>query len=71
MKKGDWVIFPYLCKGCGLCLAKCPVKALSFGKTPGVYSNPTPIVDQKKCILCGLCEEVCPDCAITIKKQTA
>lgn len=71
MKKGSWTIFPYLCKGCGLCLEKCPTKALTFSKVSGAYSNPTPDVNEKKCILCGLCEEVCPDCAIVVKKKNA
>ena len=71
MKKGSWTIFPYLCKGCGLCLEKCPTKALSFGQARGVYSNPTPDVNEKKCTLCGLCEEICPDCALAVKKKNA
>lgn len=71
MKKNSWIIFPYLCKGCGLCLEKCPTKALSFGQVKGVYGNPTPQIDEKKCIWCGLCEEVCPDCALVVKKKNA
>lgn len=71
MKNGSWMIFPRLCKGCGICLEKCPRKALFWGKILGVYSNLTPAVDEKKCNLCGLCEIFCPDCALVVKKKSA
>jgi len=28
VKKGSWTVFLDLCKGCGICLVKCPAKAL-------------------------------------------
>jgi Pyruvate/2-oxoacid:ferredoxin oxidoreductase delta subunit len=28
LAKGDFTIFPGLCKGCGLCIVKCPKKCL-------------------------------------------
>lgn len=71
MKKGSWLVFPYLCKSCGLCLEKCPTKALTFGQVKGVYSSPVPEVNEKKCTFCGLCEEICPDSALVVKKQNA
>ncbi len=49
------------CKGCGICVAFCPKKALSLD-----------LISQKarwaedKCIFCGLCEHYCPDLAITV-----
>jgi 2-oxoglutarate ferredoxin oxidoreductase subunit delta len=60
------VIVPKYCKGCGICLIKCPVKALSFGKTLGVYGTPTPDIDIDKCIACGNCLRFCPDSAIKV-----
>lgn len=68
VKNGSWAIFLGLCKGCGICLEKCPTRALIFGKEMGVYSTPAPKVDPKKCNLCGICEINCPDCAIRVDK---
>jgi len=41
------------CIGCKICIAKCPVKAIT-------YQNRTAIIDPAKCIGCGLCAPVCP-----------
>ncbi|MFZ5366380.1 MAG: ATP-binding protein [Patescibacteria group bacterium] len=68
VKKGSWTVFLGLCKGCGICLEKCPFKALIFSKDLGVYSTPVPCVDPLKCNLCGICEIFCPDSAIKVEK---
>ncbi len=63
-------IFHGLCKGCGLCIEKCPVKAIKFSSTDlGVYSTPSVEFDPKLCSACGICEITCPDCAIRIIKK--
>jgi ferredoxin-type protein NapG len=41
-------------QGCQFCLAKCPVGALSVD-----FIDPYPVVDQEKCVGCGICEQVC------------
>jgi ferredoxin-type protein NapG len=41
-------------QGCRFCLAKCPVEALSVD-----FIDPYPVVDQEKCVGCGICEQVC------------
>jgi len=41
-------------QGCQFCLAKCPVEALSVD-----FIDPYPVVDQRKCVGCGICEQVC------------
>lgn len=46
-------IDPEKCKGCGLCLKKCPTGAIS-GEKKGVHT-----IDVEKCIKCGACFEVC------------
>lgn len=61
---------PSHCKGCGLCIEKCPVKALSWSKKQvNYFGNPVPVVDIDKCISCGICVDICPDMAISIKKK--
>lgn len=69
VKKGSWTVFLGLCKGCGLCLEKCPLKAIIFSSQKGIYNKPAPQVRPNKCNLCGICETVCPDCAIRVDKS--
>ncbi|MCL5411093.1 MAG: 2-oxoacid:acceptor oxidoreductase family protein [Patescibacteria group bacterium] len=63
-------IFPGRCKGCGICILKCPVGALSFSEDLGLYATPIPKVDLEKCIACGNCRNFCPDGAINIEKDS-
>lgn len=62
-------ILPSRCKGCGICIAKCPVAALSFGEELGVIATPVPKVNLERCIACGNCRNFCPDGAISIVKD--
>jgi len=69
-KKKAVTVFHGLCKGCGLCIEKCPFKAISFSKTDlGVYSTPSVEIKMSKCTACGICETVCPDCALKVDKD--
>ncbi len=63
------IIIPDHCKSCGICIAKCPLKALSFGQKLGLFSLPIPEVDLKKCTACDICSRFCPDDAIKIEKE--
>ena len=67
--KADWYLFCDLCKGCGLCIDKCPKKCLNWSPTLGIYQ--TPVVEPKAedCIGCGACALLCPDSAIRIEKK--
>jgi 2-oxoglutarate ferredoxin oxidoreductase subunit delta len=67
--KGYWAIFPRLCKGCGLCIQKCPKKCISWSEELGVYGTPRVHADMSECIVCGICQMVCPDCAIRVEKK--
>lgn len=67
-QKISWTNFKGLCKGCGLCLFKCPLRAISWdSKNLGVYGTPSVKVDINKCIACNLCSLVCPDSAIRVE----
>lgn len=68
--KGKFHLFPGLCKGCGLCIEKCPVDTITWSKKLGVYGTPAVEPQQDPaCIACGICQNVCPDCAIIIEKR--
>lgn len=67
--KKTWTRFPEHCKGCALCIVRCPVHALKFSEDLGFLGNPMPIVDINKCIGCGMCEKTCPEGAIKVDKK--
>jgi 2-oxoglutarate ferredoxin oxidoreductase subunit delta len=52
------------CKSCGICYSFCPTGAIGKGNLL------EPVVsDEKKCIGCLMCENLCPDFAIVIKEK--
>lgn len=63
-------ILPKYCKGCLICVLKCPVHALRAGNQLGIFSTPVPEIDLEKCIACGNCRKFCPDGAIGVDKTT-
>jgi len=68
--KGIFHLFPELCKGCGLCIEKCPVDTIGWAKELGIFG--TPVVEPghgEPCIACKNCQMVCPDCAILIERR--
>jgi 2-oxoglutarate ferredoxin oxidoreductase subunit delta len=67
--KADWYMFTDLCKGCGLCIVKCPKKCLSWSKEVGLYQTPAVAPDPEICIACGACAMTCPDSAIRIERH--
>lgn len=45
------------CYGCGVCVVTCPKKAVSMKlNEDGFY---LPVVDESRCVLCGLCLQTC------------
>ena len=69
VRKGNWTVFKGLCKGCGICLLKCPNQALVFGQDKGVSNQSIPKVLANKCNLCQTCEVNCPERAIRVDEK--
>jgi 2-oxoglutarate ferredoxin oxidoreductase subunit delta len=63
--RGQVIISPELCKGCGFCIEFCPAGVLEFSE--GFNSkgyHPPLAVKPEACTGCGLCGIYCPDFAI-------
>ena len=56
-------LIPKFCKKCYLCVEFCPKDALAGGE------DGIPVVDEERCIQCGLCEMYCPDFAIKVRPK--
>ncbi len=56
------VVDTELCKGCGTCVKRCQMDALSI-------VNKKVVIDLNHCIGCGLCVVKCPTGAIQLKKK--
>lgn len=58
------------CKGCGLCIASCPCKAIALSdkfNLSGYY--PCTLIHPEDCKGCGFCALVCPDMAIEVFRE--
>ena len=67
--RGYWTVYPDLCKGCGLCIEKCPTKVIEWSETLGFMGTPSVQVHMEGCIVCGICETVCPEPAIRVERK--
>ncbi|MBQ6810100.1 MAG: ferredoxin family protein [Firmicutes bacterium] len=67
--KGKFYLFTELCKGCGLCIEKCPKHDIAWSDVVGIYGAPTVKNGHGEgCIACKKCQTICPECAIRIEK---
>lgn len=67
--RGTWTVFPDLCKGCGLCIEKCPTQVIYWSEKLGFMGTPSVKTRMEGCIVCGLCETVCPEPAIRVERK--
>ena len=51
----DW------CKGCGICISMCPKGVLVLDSDDKARA-----IHPELCIVCRMCEKICPDLAITV-----
>ena len=57
----DW------CKGCGICIERCPVNALEESTKLNKRGIHPPVLKKvNECNDCRLCELLCPDLAIVV-----
>jgi 2-oxoglutarate ferredoxin oxidoreductase subunit delta len=57
------------CKGCGYCMAFCPVKVLEASPDYNAKGYHPPIMtNQDECTGCRMCEMLCPDFAIWVEE---
>lgn len=54
-------IDPESCSGCGICVERCQVEAVSLRGSP-----PVAVISDKRCIGCGLCVPTCPPGAVRL-----
>ena len=61
-----------LCKGCWLCIAVCPRKAMGFAANINISGfHPACTLDSENCTGCAQCALMCPDACITIMRADA
>lgn len=58
------------CKGCNICFSVCPKGLFVPSKNRNSYGTNLPEArNQQECIMCGLCERLCPDGAIDVTRS--
>ncbi|MCA9784376.1 MAG: ferredoxin family protein [Candidatus Cloacimonetes bacterium] len=66
------VVKPELCKGCGLCIANCPVSVIQFSSAFNSKGYHYAAYAGEGCTGCGICFYACPEPeAIIVWKKAA
>lgn len=62
---------PATCRGCGLCVKRCPMDALSLEKSPEARNKKgvAAVADSERCIGCGVCVYKCPASSLSLEKR--
>ena len=47
-----------MCVGCGVCVAECPVGAITM------QDSGKALIDDQECVRCAICHEICPTDAV-------
>ena len=55
------------CKACECCIRECPVKAISLTVELNKKGYRVVDIDDEKCIKCGICYHMCPDCVLELE----
>jgi ferredoxin len=63
------VIFSETCKGCGLCVKRCPMEAIELKASDQANKKVVKIavLEEDLCIGCGVCAFKCPTKSIVLK----
>jgi len=58
------------CKGCGLCVKRCPMEAVHLEESPQANNKTgkVAVLDREICIGCGVCAHKCPAEAIVLEE---
>lgn len=65
-----WVIHEDLCKGCHICVVRCPVKVLGIAEHLSEKGfHPAKMLDEEHCTSCATCARACPDVAIEVFRK--
>ncbi len=60
------------CKGCNICLTACPQGIFVKSKARNKYGTSMPgIAGAENCVMCRMCERLCPDGAIDVSEEVA
>ncbi len=71
MARGMVIIKEDRCKGCGLCVAVCPVDILQLAEDRFNVKghHPVEVSDAEMCTGCAMCAIVCPDVVFDVYRR--
>lgn len=55
------------CKGCECCIRECPQKAICLASELNEKGYRFVEIDEEKCVKCGICYYICPDCVFELE----